>query len=240
MSKSRVVNLANFQQFTAINLLQDAGSIGGPVVIPLAWRCMLVWNLTNGHVARNILYGRVTAGSVPSVSQAQSVFTAITTGGTWTALAAHLAPTGSLAAVELQDVQIAGQPVVRSTSSAVPGASSGIALPDEVSVCVTLRTAQVGAGHRGRFYVPNWATTALATGNVVAAAAVTALQNWMPTILAAMSSNTMAWALGLQARQAYTGSSGTSHPARAATTELVTAQVVRDNHWDSQRRRGLK
>jgi hypothetical protein len=89
-------------------------------------------------------------------------------------------------------------------------------------------------------FIPGWATNALASGNVVAAAAVTALQSWANTLGGTYSANGMPVALGHKARAAYTGTSGTPHPARPAGLVPITNLVVRDNHWDSMRRRGLK
>lgn len=241
MSRSRIVNLANLEQFTAINVLSDPGVIGGPVVVPEAIRVMIVFTLTDGKTARMILCGRAAPAFAPTPTIAEAIRAALVAGATWTALNAHLSPTGALARVDLQDIRSAGQPVVSSTGAAVVGASTGVALPDETAACLTFRTALVGAGHRGRAYFPNWATTALATGNVIASAAFNALANWgQSNIASAMTAGGLVHALALPARAAYTGSTGTSHPARAAHVENVTFVTVRDNHWDSQRRRGLK
>lgn len=240
MGRSRVVNLANFQQFTAINLLSDAGAIGGPVVIPNACRVILRWLLADGKVANNVMCGSVPAGFTPTVTQANNILTALTTGGAWTALAAFIAPTASLASVQLLDIRTPGQPIINASIGGAPGTSTGTELPDETAVVITLRTALTGPGARGRIYVPGWATNVVATGNVVAATAVTALQTWANTIPTALSAQGLTFALALPARAAYTGSTGTQHPARAARTQQITQQVVRDNHFDSQRRRGLR
>jgi hypothetical protein len=69
---------------------------------------------------------------------------------------------------------------------------------------------------------------------------VTSVQNWANGIPAIFTTNGLTLALGLPARSAYTGTTGTPHPARVAATLPVTSLLVRDNHWDSQRRRGLK
>jgi hypothetical protein len=89
-------------------------------------------------------------------------------------------------------------------------------------------------------FVPGWATNALGTGNTINPAAVTALGNWGSIIAGALSASGYIWCVGHVARQAYTGSTGTSHPARPAGSVPITTVAVRDNHWDSQRRRGLK
>jgi hypothetical protein len=89
-------------------------------------------------------------------------------------------------------------------------------------------------------YIPNWTADAAGGGGVALAAAVTALQNWANTITGALAGQGYTWVIGQPARNGYTGSTGTQHPARAASSQVVTSASVRDAHWDSQRRRGLK
>lgn len=235
-----IINLANLQQFTAINLLSDPGAVGGPVVIPNGMQVRLVWTLTDGHFATNVMYGSVSGAFQPTVTIANSLMTGFSTGALWTALAAFMPTTGQLTSVVLRDVRNANLPLVGSTASAAAGSSASPALPDETAVVITLRTALTGQGNRGRLYIPNFATNALATGNVVAAAAVTALQNWANNFPTVLSGQGITFGLGLRDRVAYIGSTGTNHPARAARIQPITSQVVRDNHWDTQRRRGLK
>lgn len=236
-----LIRLDQFQQFDAINVLVDPGAIGGPKVIPSAVEVVLIWGLTRGGFGRNVLYGRYVGVYDLVSADATAALTALTSGATWTALAAHLAPTASLAGLTLRNVAVANQPIVHAGGGSAPGASSGTALPDEMAACITFRTAEAGPQGRGRMYVPGWATTALGTGGVIAAPAVAALEAWADTnIPAAFSALTATHCLGLPARAAYTGATGTQHPARAAKTLDVTSREVRDNHWDSQRRRGLR
>jgi hypothetical protein len=89
-------------------------------------------------------------------------------------------------------------------------------------------------------YVPGFASNAMATGNVIAATTMTAVNNWAGIIAGVLSAQGYIWCVGHPARQAYTGITGTAHPARIAGTVPITTVSVRDNHWDSQRRRGLK
>jgi hypothetical protein len=240
MARSAVVNLANFQQFTAINVLSDPGHIGGPVVVPQCAQFSFVWALESGHVGHNVLYGRYSGGYAGSTAQCNSIALALTTGATWTALAGFLATSTQFVAVTVRDVNTAGAALIGSSITGVPGTSASPALPNEVALAVTERTAKAGRGFRGRFYVPGYATNALGAGNVVAAAAMTATQNWANLITGAFAAQGYTLVLGLVARAQYTGKTGVVHPARAATSEAVTATLVRDNHWDSQRRRGLK
>jgi len=240
MSRSRIIALENFQQFTAINVLSDPGHIGGPVIIPNCVQFHIVWNLADGKQGRNILGMSVGGSYNATAAQAEAGRAALVQGTNWSALAGFLAPTVSLAAVELRDMRTAGNPLVQSTGAATPGTSAGTALPSEVAAVMTIRTAKSGQQNRGRIYIPGWASNAVGVGDIIAAAAVTALLNFGNNIGSAITAAGGSWVLMQPARQAYTGSTGTQHPARAAGTTPVTSAPVRDNHWDTQRRRGLK
>lgn len=237
---SRIVNLDNFQQFTAINVLSDPGAIGGPFVIPGACQVVLQWTLPDGKAGHNVLYGAVQPSFNPTAAIADAILTGLTTGATWTALATHMAGNSALNAVLLRDVRGPGLPVVASTGAPHLGTAAGTALPNEVALVVTLRTPFAGIQNRGRMYVPNWDITSINADNTAAATVVTALGNWASNILTVFTSNAMTWSIGHKARQQYTGSTGTVHPARPAGVVTVTQAVVRDNHFDSMRRRGLK
>jgi hypothetical protein len=236
----RLVNLANFQQFTSINVLSDPGVIGGPVVIPNCIQITLVWANDAGKQARNVIYGQAAGGFLLTPAVAQAILSGLSSGASWTAMAAFMSTTSSLFRVDLRDVRVANSPLVSSTAVATPGTSASPALPAEVAAVITLRTAKAGTGNRGRIFVPGWATNALGTGNIIAAGAVTALGNWANTIPTVLTGQALTFALGQPARAAYVGSTGTSHPARAAGSLTITTQTVRDNHWDTIRRRGLK
>lgn len=240
MGRSRIVPLDNFQQFAAVNLLSDPGHIAGPIVIPSCAQITINWANASGRGAHNVLYGRYSGAFAGNTAQANSIMTALSTGGAWTALAAFLATTTTLAGVSIRDVNTPNAPLITSTNAAVPGTSASPEMPDEVAAVITLRTSFTGPAYRGRMYVPGWATNALAAGNVIAAAAVTALNSWGGTIAGALAAGTYTWVLGQPARAQYTGSTGRVHPARAAQSTTIAQTVVRDNHWDTQRRRGLK
>jgi hypothetical protein len=240
VSRSRVLNISNFQQFTAINVLSDPGHIGGPVVIPNVVRFMPVFTLTNLKVARLVLSMSVPAGYTVTATNAETMRAALVAGANWTALAALMPTTGNLTRVDLQDIRTANNPVISSTGPATPGTSASPALPDEVSLVVTIRTARTGQANRGRFFIPNWATNAIGGAGVASAAAVTAAGGFASNILTAITGQGGTWVLAQPARQAYTGITGTQHPARVAGSLPQAGVVVRDNHWDTQRRRGLK
>lgn len=240
MSPVRLVPLDQLQQFAAVNLSSDPGAIGGPVQVPQCAQITLRWGLESGKVGHNVLYGRYSGGFAGTVAQAQAIFSALSGSAFTSNIGPQLAASSSLQGVDIRDVNQINQPIISSTGAAVPGTSASPALPNEVALVVTLRTGQVGRSMRGRLYIPGWATNALGAGNVAAAAVVTALNNWAGQLTPTLAAQGYTFVIGQRARAAYTGVSGTQHPARAATSTQITSTTVRDNHWDSQRRRGLK
>lgn len=239
--RSRIIRLDQAQAFQAIHVLSDPGYIGGPVVIPNCIQVTMNWALSSGVQGHNVMYGARTGTLTVDQALANSFKAALAPNAEFTAMALHLAPTASLASVSVRDVSTAGNPLFTSNTAAVPGTSTGTELPNETAICVSLKTNKSGPAYRGRIYLPGWATTALAANNVIAAAVVTAINNWCGNrLFTAFTSNGMSWALGQPARAAYTGSSGTQHPARVAGYTTIASSSVRDNHWDSQRRRGLR
>lgn len=236
-----IVRVDQLQQFAAVNILSDPGAVGGPVVIPFGVQVLLTWNLTDGKQGHNVLYARAATTPNPSVAQAQAIFAALSSGAQWTAMALRMSTTFSFASVTLTSVHSAGLPSFVSTGSAVAGTSATSALPNEMAICVTLRTNLRGASNRGRMFVPGWDTTQVTSANVIAPGAVTDLAAWANTIKGALSAQGLTWAIGQRQRLEYVGNTGTTHPARAANVNVdVQSAIVRDNRWDSQRRRGLR
>lgn len=235
-----LVRLENFQQFAAINVLLDPGHKGGPVVVPNCVQIVLNWNTSSGRGAHNVLYGRAGGVPAPTSAQAEAIRSALTTGAAWTAVAALMPTAHSLASVSLRSVHTPNNPLVLSTGAAAPGTSANPGLPNEMAICVTLRTGSAGISGRGRTYLPGFDNAQVNVANQIAAACVTAVNTWVAGWASIFSSQGYTWVLGLPARNAYTGSTGTQHPARDATSVAVTTATVRNNTWDSQRRRGLK
>jgi hypothetical protein len=240
MPRSRIVALDQVQQFMAINLLMDQGLIAGPKLVDNCAEITLVWSLGSGKVGHIVLGGRYIAPFAGTAAQANAILAALTSGATWTTLAGFLSPQTSLHQVLIRNIHLADQPVISGAVTEHPGTSAGTDMPNEVALVIGLRTGLSGPRYRGRMYVPGWATNALGTTNLVAAGAVTALNAWAGGIQAALSASGYTWCLALPARNAYTSAvTGRVFPARPKETPAITQTVV-DNHWDSQRRRGLK
>jgi hypothetical protein len=235
-----LVRLDRLQQLAVVNLLLDPGAIPGPVVVPQCAQISFLWNQEDGKIAHNVLYGRYTGSFAGSVTQANAIMMALTEGTAWTGLAAVLSTLTRFAAVHIRDVNSPNQPIIESDIGTVGGADPANALPNEIAIVATLRTALTGRMNRGRMYLPGFTVSSLGIGNTIAASTMTAIEAWVATIFGALSAQGYGWVLGQRARQSYTGSTGTVHPARPANSVPITAALVRDNHWDTQRRRGLK
>lgn len=238
----RLINLSNLPSFQAVTLLSDPGYSPGPRIIPNCALVRLNWTLTDGKVGHNILHAAYTGTPALSATVAQTIFTSLTTGANWTSLAAFLASTAALASVTVLDLRSATATEFQSTGTAVPGTSASAAFPDEVAAVVTLRTANRGPSGRGRMYVPAWANNAGAAGGVISAPAIAALGTWFGiNVFGGIASGLGPMVLALPHRIAYTSPiTGRQFPDRPATTVVVTAGSIRDNHWDSARKRGLK
>lgn len=235
-----IINLSNLPQFTAVNLNSDQGAIPGPVQVPQCAQVVFNWTLPDGHLAHNVLYGRYAGGFAGSQAQCNAILTALVGSAQFSALQPFLHTGTIFSGVSLRDVNTINQALITSSSAGPAGTGTGNPVPSEVAAVITLRTALVGRANRGRVFIPGWATAALGPGDTIIAAALTALTNWAGTISGALSASSYTWVIGQKARAAYTGSTGAAHPARAATSTAITSTVIRDNHWDSQRRRGQR
>lgn len=236
----RIIALENFQQFLAINLTADPGYDAGNRVIPSCAEIRLVWLQESGVIAHNVLHGRYSGPFAGTQTQANAILTGLGTGAQWTAMAAFMPTQTALGFVQIRDLGAADQPYISSNGAAHAGTSVSAGLPNEVAACLTLRTAFTGPAGRGRIYVPGFATNAMGAGNVIAAAAVTAIGNWGSIIAGILNAQGYLFSVAHFHRIAYTGVGGAQHPERPAGTVPVQTVEMRDNHWDTQRRRGLK
>jgi hypothetical protein len=219
-------------------MVVDPGRIPGPQIIPNTVEVVLNWELANGKVVHNVLHGRVAGGFSATSPVAEAIRTAITSGAAWTGFAAQLNDGVTFLGVSLRDLRAPNMPLVESTGAGATGTGAGVALPPEVALCVTLRTALAGRGFRGRVYLPGFDTDALYTDGRATNGAITASTTFVQHIQAAMTASGLTLGIAQPARQAYTSpATGTAIPARSATIVDVTSIVTRNGVFDSQRRR---
>lgn len=217
--------------------MSDPGRIPGSIVIPATVEVHLRWSLPNSKQVINVFHGIVGGGFVATAAIAEALRAALVASAAWTAYKAYVNSGVSLVAVDMRDLRSPFLPLVSSTGAAAAGTGAGGALPEGVAAVITLRTANAGRGFRGRTYLPGIDTAALAAGGVQSAAFMTAAANFVTAVQTAMAGQGMTMAIAQPARQAYTGSKGAAHSARAAAAQTVTSIVDRTNAFNSQRRR---
>jgi hypothetical protein len=215
----------------------DPGRIPGAVVIPNAIQVRLIWSLPNGRTVYNVLHGSVAGGFSATTAVADAIFTALKANAGWTSWRAQLNTGVSITGIDLRDIRTANMPIVASTTAAAAGTGATGAIPPGDALVVTLRTALVGRGARGRVYLPGLDFSALAAGGVASATAVTNSAAFVTGVQTVLTASSVTLAIANPARAAYTGSTGAAHAARPAGILPVTGIVTRNNIIDHQRRR---
>lgn len=220
--------------------MPDPGRIPGPIVIPSCVEVMLRWSLPNSKTIAQHFHGSVAGGFSATSVIAEALFAGLKASAAWTAFKPFINSGVNFEGVDLRDLRTAELPLVSSTGGAAAGTGAGTALPPGDALVVTLRTALAGRANRGRVYLAGFDSTALAAGGVAAALCVSTAHDFVEEVKVQMTAQSLTMAIGQPARQAYTGTTGTAHAPRAATTQTVTDAVVRNNIFDHQRRRAGK
>lgn len=210
--------------------------VGGPVVIPNAVECRIIWSLA-GKLFSNVFHGQSAGGAAATDATAQSIMSGVSTQFTSSGWAGMVHPTCSLFQVQLKSLHNPNQVGHFSTGAAVPGTATGAGAPLNVALVVTLRTAQAGVAFRGRAYLGGLADTALANMFQTAGAANTAAAAFVTGIMTVMSGASVPMGIAQRALQAGTTHGGAPLPARAANIVPVTLAEVHNARVDSQRRR---
>jgi len=213
------------------------GYVPGPLVIPSTLQVRLGWVLPNGKSASNVLHAIVDDGLDNSVLLANSIYDAIAGSGETTTYLDFLSSETSLAFLDIRDLRTGSQTLFQSEGAALPGTGSGNALPEEVSLVVTLRSALAGRAHRGRVYLTGFDDSVLDVDGHCVSGASTAARNFVVAISGAMLTNGLALGIGHRGHAEYINAHGGTVAAEAPGTDLVTSILVRDNVFDSQRRR---
>lgn len=200
-----------------------------PLVVPNAAQMRLIWSFGGQLYAINVL--GVVANAV-AITQAitNTVGAAVKTGFASSALNAALYTGVQLVNVGLRDVRTAHQAEFLDSGAAVTGTMAGDALPPQIALCITLRTAQAGASWRGRVYLPGFAEAFNAGGGT--ANSGTAAVAFVTAIKSALTTSGMD--LGVLSRP-----NTAVNPLLTGFITPVTSIVCRDLVWDTQRRRAV-
>lgn len=194
----------------------------------------------DGKAANNVLHGSYTTTAPNIQNLANSLFTALSS--LWsTQLGTFMHPGTTLVRVECRDMALHTNPVFISSGSGVVGTSPDPALPGEMAAVITENALARGRGLKGRIYLGGFSENANAGNGIIAPAAKLALDNYATGLFTAISGAGLTPCIAQPPRVQYIGYTGTLHPARTPGGPMgVTSYTCRDNHWDSQRRRGLK
>lgn len=196
----------------------------------------LVW--TNGTRTWLNVLGFKATGTFPVVDVAFANFihgnvsSAMASSG----LASHLAIPTQFTRIMVRSLNSPNAAEISSTSAVVPGTAAGDTLPLSVACCVTLRTALAGKSFRGRVYLSGFAEGENdATGRITAAANNSAAA-FITALNSAMNGNGVPLAVLSKPRDQVVIPEKT-RPANTGQGNIITAAIVRDTKWESQRRR---
>jgi hypothetical protein len=200
------------------------------VVVPQAAFLRLIWGVSGVAYAVNVIGVRNASAVAITQALTNTIGAAVKTSFATSGLNAQLATIVTLMNVGLRDIATANKPEFLDAGAAVAGTMAGDMLPPQTALCVTLRTALAGRSFRGRVYLPGWAEGANAATGVASAAASTAAAAFMVGVGTALATSGLDG--GVVSRPA-----PLAVPPRAGFVTSVSAYVVRDLVWDTQRRR---
>lgn len=182
----------------------------------------LVWAHSGTPFAVNVLHGIKDVGiSSPTQDGVNALFEDLKTRFSTASIRSQINSSISLASVGLRDLNTANEPEFVSTGAPVAGSGSVELLPLNIAACATLRTSKAGPSYRGRFYMTGY-TEGMSSAGMMAATVGPALVAWLEQVQTAM--DTAGLGLAVASR-------------KLGVSNAVTAIQVRDNRWDTQRRR---
>lgn len=216
----------------------DGGKVKGAQAVPNTVEIFIKQTGANGKSANFACYGQYATTPPSLVTLASALWTSISTA--WgNDLGPQMHPNSQMTAVWLRDMANVNNPVVVGTGTAVPGTGTGIALPPETCIVITENINKRGKGLKGRMYVSGFVDTASAGSGIISPAGMAAVTSFANALFAAITAQSLTPCVAEVHRQAYTGLTGTPHLDRPAAPVGVTQYVVRNNEFDTQRRRGL-
>lgn len=217
--------------------MTSPGYKAGPLVIPFTFQVRLIWALANGRQSTNVLHCIVADGLSASTTLATLVFDQIKADALTDTYLENINTAAALQRIDIRDIRTKSQSIFEAGGAAAPGTGGGNALPDEVALVVTLRTALAGPAHRGRVYLSGFDDSTLTAEGHATPGLTGAAQDWVGRVGGILSANGMALGVGHRGHDAYTNAKGNTVDAELPGTDLVTSVIVRDNVFDSQRRR---
>lgn len=224
----------------------DPGHIPGAVFIPNCAAVRLIWHLPNGKEASNVLHGSYTTAPARTQAFVNTLYTAISTAFTASALSNAVHDTARLEAVGVRDMAqttpVGGWAELRSNLAPTAGTAAGDPMPANVSFVVSLKTDRRGQANRGRVYLTAFDENANDPFGNASDDVRNACVDFIGRVQTAMGTSGLTLAIAHPARAAYTSPTppNTEHPARTAGTVQVISITALNNVWDSTRLRSLR
>jgi len=210
--------------------------MAGFVVAPNTIKVLINWTW-NGRPQLNVLHALYTPAGPLSPNIAESIFASVKSSAAWTAYETTLSPDLSFAGVSVLDERSANNPLINSTSDAVPGTGTGNAMPEQVASVITLRTAHAGRSFRGRVYLFGYTVAAAdALGHITAGVQSSGV-NFVTAFQTAIASQSGQLAIKSPALPERPAHGGGTLPEKPFAITPVTQIVSRDNIFDTNRRR---
>jgi hypothetical protein len=193
----------------------------------------------HGIPALNVIDCRVSAGYAPNQSLVNTLNTAIIGAITSTTYGDTQASTSVYTGVGLRDMRTIGQAEILSTNGTHAGTGVLPALPTQVAMCITKRTALAGKFFRGRIYFGGFIQSANNVDGTINDPTALVVVNFATAMAGALTTNSLIPAVhsaALPERPSHAPSGGLL-PAHDETLTDITSWVLRDHRWDTQRRR---
>lgn len=205
-------------------------------VIPNCVEVRLHW-LFGSVIGFNVLHGQKGTTAV-NQALADNLFTTLGPQLSSSGLAAVMHTTSAFQHIGVRDISVADQPEFVSAGTAVAGTGTGNALPPQIALVATFRSAQVGRSNRGRAYQGGFSDDATLTSGRATPATTAAVEGFWSSVRATLNAQGLVHCIGQIALPQRTNAAGETLPARAANANVVTTSVVvLDNVFDTVRRR---
>lgn len=192
------------------------------IIITGTYEIRIVWALSGADWAINVLHAQLPGGESVNAGLAASWATDLNALHDSSGLAALQPATVSIDRVGVRDLRTANQ-ALHEADVGSPGTGAGDLLVRAASVVVTMRTNLAGRSFRGRSYVPGFNEAQNGADGTIAPAASAAATAWIAGIRTAATARGHTLAVG---------------SVKLGISTPITSQLVRDNVWDVQRRRG--
>lgn len=192
------------------------------IIITGTYTIKITWQLSGVDWALNVVHAQLPGGESVNQALADAWATDLAALHVSSGLAAVQPNTVQLARVGVRDVRVANQAEHEADVSSL-GTSVANLLPRQAGIKVTTRTALAGKSFRGGPTIPGFDEDQNNGAGQIAATASDAAEAFVASLRTAATARGHILAVG---------------SVKLGLSTPITTQVVRDQVWDTQRRRG--